>query len=532
MSQDQDLTRRKFLMFLGQGAVSLQAANLLGSPLAFAGGSKRPDFVIAPSAKDTVGLANGFAYQILMKEGDTINSKGETFGFNNDFTALLPIDGKKDEAILWVNHEYPSPTHFVSGWIRGQKHTKSQVQKEMKAVGGSLLHVKKSTGSDHWEVVRNDKINRRLDGTTRIPFAGGAKVRGSNTAVGTFANCAGGVTPWNTFLTAEENFQDYYGDRDSKGKKSTSRYAMGWEEFYNRPPEHYGWIVEVEPKTGKAKKLVALGRFAHEGAKVVLGKDGRCAVYSGDDASDRCFYKFIADKPNSLESGTLYVANVKEGKWLPLDREKSPELKKHFKTQTEVLVYAREAAELLGATRLDRPEGVDVHPKTGAVFLALTNNKKKGNFHGSIFKLEEKNNDPFATEFTSSTFMAGGEEGGFSCPDNLAFDKDGNLWMTTDISGSVMNKPPYEAFKNNGLFVIPTSGELAGKAFQVASAPNDAELTGPWFSDDGKTLFLSVQHPGENSSPDKYTSHWPEGGKARPKSAVITITGIHTTKMV
>lgn len=236
MSHDNDLTRRKFLIFLGQGAVSLQTASLLGVPHAFAGSGKRDGFQgIGPSDADTVQVAEGFDFRLLIKEGDPINSKGETFGFNNDFTALIPLEGKPNEAILWVNHEYPSPLHFVSGYVKGGKRTKAQVDTEMKVVGGSLLHVKKTGDTDHWEIVKDDTLNRRLDGTTRIPFAGGFKVRGATSAVGTFANCSGGLTPWGTFLSAEENFQDYYGERDSKGKLSFTKYAFGWEKYYNRP---------------------------------------------------------------------------------------------------------------------------------------------------------------------------------------------------------------------------------------------------------------------------------------------------------
>ena len=255
-------------------------------------------------------------------------------------------------------------------------------------------------------------------------------------------------------------------------------------------------------------------------------KDGRAVVYSGDDANDQCFYKFVADKADSLEKGTLYVADTEKGKWLALDWASQPKLKKAFKNQTEVLVFAREAAHLLGATKLDRPEDVEVDPRTGHVIVALTNNAPKNNHFGQLMKIEEKGGDAAALEFKASTLLAGGPENGFACPDNLAFDPNGNLWMTSDISGSSIGKAPYEKFGNNGLFVIPAEGSFAGKVIQVASAPVDAEFTGPAFSPDGKTLFLSVQHPGEKSKgPNKLTSHWPEGGKSAPKASVIAVSG-------
>ena len=89
-----------------------------------------------------------------------------------------------------------------------------------------------------------------------------------------------------------------------------------------------------------------------------------------------------------------------------------------------------------------------------------------------------------------------------------------------------MNKPPYEKFGNNGLFVLIRNGEDAGNVYQVASAPTDAELTGPFFAPDGETLFLSVQHPGEGSKDlSNLTSNWPNGGTSAPQSAVVAIQG-------
>ncbi len=175
---------------------------------------------------------------------------------------------------------------------------------------------------------------------------------------------------------------------------------------------------------------------------------------------------------------------------------------------------------------LDRPEDIEICPRTGAVYTTLTNNAAKMNFFGSILKLEEKNNDPFALEFKSSIFLTGGEESGLACPDNLVFDRRGNLWVTTDMPGSNMHKVPYTKFKNNGLFFIPMEGVNAGRAFLVASGPTDSELTGPCFSPDGRTLFLSVQHPGENSkNRENPTSRWPNGEKDIPRSSVVAISG-------
>jgi len=113
----------------------------------------------------------------------------------------------------------------------------------------------------------------------------------------------------------------------------------------------------------------------------------------------------------------------------------------------------------------------------------------------------------------------------------MVFDPQGNLWFTTDMAGGEMNKGPYEGFGNNGLFVFIRNGQHQGQIMRVASAPIDAEFTGPCFSPDYKTLFLSVQHPGETSSSvDKLTSHWPDG--TIPKPSVITLNGPLLDKIV
>lgn len=519
-------SRRDFVKFIGGvvgTASSLSAVSLLSTSCSTEqAGQKVAAFAIAPTDKDDLVLAEGLHSKIVLAWQDQLNAKGEKFGFNNDFTAFLPLDGKSDEALFWVNHEAPHPL-FVSANAR----TKENVLKEQESVGGSITHIKKDANGD-WKLVKNSKYNRRLDANTKISFSGGVKVQGKDYAFGTLANCAGGVTPWGTFLTCEENYQDFYGDVDFKSKKR-SKSRLAWEQFHpERHPYQYGWVVEIDPKTGKAQKHAGIGRFAHECATCNLASDGRTVVYSGDDKAGEFIYKFISDRPNSLASGKLYVADIKNGKWVSLDINDQPILKQNFKDQTEVLIHAREAGRLVGATPCDRPEDFEIQPGTNNVFLTLTNNKGRQNYHGSILKIEETNNDPLALTFKASDFAVGGEGSGFSCPDNLIFDKSGNLWMVTDISGGAMNKPPYNSFKNNGLFYFPMSGPDAGKAIQVGSAPKDAELTGLSFSSDNKTLFLSVQHPGEKSkSLDALTSTWPHLPEYNgiPRPCVVQIQG-------
>ena len=494
---------------------------------------------LKPSDMDDLILTKGLNYHTVVKWGDSLN-KQDTFGFNNDFTCFLPLDkNNPNDGLLWVNHEYVNPL-FVSDFNYRdfknpeQHRTNEQIDKEMYNVGGTIVRIKQENGI--WKVVENDPHNRRITAKTPIELNWDTPIKGKTTVIGTHSNCSGGITPWNTFITCEENYDSFYGETEYNENNIASHRpsSQGWENFYNYPPEHYGWVVEVNPKDGKAQKHIALGRFAHECCTLYELEDKRVVAYTGDDSNNEHLYKFISSKPGSLKEGTLYVADTVNGTWLALDWESQPVLQNKFTDQTEVLVRAREAAKLLGATALNRPEDIEIDPITGNIFVSLTNNKTKNDWHGSILKIEENNGAYDALTFKASIYMAGGEENGFSCPDNLAFDLAGNLWMTTDMSGSAMNKEekPYMPFKNNSLFVIPRYGKDAGKVIRVVTAPIDAELTGPWFSPDGKTLFLSVQHPGEQSTDlNNLTSKWPFDDDNIPKPAVVAITGDLIEKM-
>ena len=504
--------RREFLKFIGITTYGLSSASILTSLTSCSETST--NFGIAPSFSDELVLAKGLNYYPLISWGESINSS-EKFGFNNDYIAIEEIDANK--LIMWANHEYVHSL-FIGGYDRNIQN----VDKEMLEVGGSIFEINKTNA--RWSVKKDSQYNRRLTAKTKIPFANNTKVMGQDYAIGTLANCAGGKTPWNTFLTCEENYDSFYGERNRKtGEIKTSKYNYDWFKFYNYPPEHYGWVVEIDPYTGSAQKHTNLGRFAHECATCVTTSE-KVVVYSGDDKNDEHLYKFISDSKSDLKSGTLYAANIEKGIWLPLDLEKSPELKKHFSSQLDVMIYVREAAKILGATPLDRPEDIERNPLNGDIFVSLTNNKPKGVYHGSILKISEDKGNYESLTFKADTFLVGGQKGGLSCPDNIAFDKNGNLWVCSDISGGSIGKKEYKEFGNNGLFVIPAKGPSAGKVVQIASGPVDSELTGLCFSPDHKTLFLSVQHPGEKSkSLDKLTSTWPTG--KIPKPTIVAIHG-------
>lgn len=511
------MDRRSFIDFIGKGLITTATIPSILSSCT-SGGEYLTEAIkgISPQAIDDLVLADGLSYEVLIKWGDTFGT-GLRFGYNNDYIAYLPT-GKK-EGLLWVNHESVNPV-LSSGYDPEAARLRTQIDAEKLDVGGSIFKVVNRGG---WQVVADDDNNNKLTAKDHIPFEWPEKVAGVENAQGTLANCSGGITPWGTVLTCEENYDFFYGERlFPSGEYVESE--LQWEVFSPRnKPEHYGWVVEYDPETKSAKKHVALGRFAHECATVQELPNGRVVIYSGDDRNGGCLYKYISDKSGQISPGRLLVGNFQEGTWEPINYDRA-ELRDRYASETEMLIQARDAALRVGGTPLDRPEDIEIDPINGAVIVALTNNKAEENYFGSMMKLEELDGYD-GMRFSYETLLTGGEETGFACPDNMVFDAAGNLWFTSDISGSALNLPPYNKFGNNGLFVTPREGVNAGKVIQIASAPNDAEFTGPCFGPDG-TLFLSVQHPGD-TSPDlgSLTSSWPDGPGNLPKPAVVVIKG-------
>jgi uncharacterized protein len=544
------VVRRDFLAFLGKiGAASLLLPPLLSNSSCGIGSMKRgsisvtvkkeaqlfPIVGVPPSLNDRLELSFGLNYHIIARWGDAISDK-DTFGMHCDYLAYTPLGAiSKNEGLLWVNHEYIHGL-LLTGFVEGEytNKTKADVEKEMYAVGGSIIHIKKGL-KGAWDLIKDSKYNRRITAQTIIPFAWHEPIAGATSGMGTLGNCAGGTTPWGTILTCEENYDMFYGETDytdPDNPKHIDSYAYGWEKHYpQNKPEHYGWVVEVNIMTGEAKKLVSLGRCAHECATTYRLPDGRVVVYTGDDCNDEHLYKFISDIPGSLEKGKLYVANIEKGEWISLSIEDQPLLKARFKSQTEIQIRLREAAKIVGATPLDRPEDIDIDPVNGGVFITLTNNKPKGNYLGSIMKLEEANNDKASLKFKASTYLTGDLDTRFACPDNIAFDKMGNLWFTSDISGGSIGKGDYDDHRNNALFVVPRIGYQAGHVIRVANAPRDAEFTGICFPPDNESLFISVQHPGELTTDIKNpTSTFPDGRWTLPRSTVVVLEGEAITK--
>ncbi len=548
------MNRRTFLSYLGTGAAALAAASaglgtLEGKASALSstadhlfgfGTNRVTGFFdpIQPSKEDKLVLPNRFKYDVVAAFDDIINPAGEKFGQGCDYNAYFPLEGS-NRGLLVTNHEYTNI--FSLGPIHNDQLTSAQVEKELYYQGMSVTEIYKDKEGT-WKLDPASKYARRINGFTSFeltgPAKGSAALSQAAKVQGTFANCSGGITLWKTVLSCEENFSE------------TAQHAKLNET-------HYGWVIEIDPRDASyRKKHTALGRFNHENTAMGLASDGRVVVYMGDDKKDACVYKYISkgkfdpakgrSNASLLEDGTLYVANLKKGQWVPVtieavtkvlssDSLKVPygvnaskeELQKRYKTQAEVVTYCHEAALLVGGTPTDRPEDIEISPFDNSVFICHTNNDTHGNIHGHITRIFESGDNLASLEFDFEIFAAGGRQSGFSSPDNLIFDSNANLWVVTDISTSSHNKGVYKSFMNNGLFVIPTAGKDKGVAMQFASGPVDSELTGPFFTPNEDTLFISVQHPGENTTDlSKPTSTWPHRkGDKIARCAVVAISG-------
>jgi secreted PhoX family phosphatase len=288
----------------------------------------------------------------------------------------------------------------------------------MIAHGGSVLEIKREGGK--WQVVKDSPYARRITGETEIrisgPAAGKEQMQTSYDPSGTkvrgmLNNCASGITPWGTWLTCEENFNGYFWNKAAASadsdQRALSRYGApgewyAWGQYHDRfdiakePNEvnRFGWVVEIDPADPNSTpvKRTAMGRFKHEGAANIVNKDGRFVVYQGDNQRFDYGYKFVTEagvnpddkaaNKDILDRGTLYVARFDAdgtGEWLPLVHGESPRLteKFGFKDQGDILIHTRLAADMLGATKMDRPEDVEVNAKTGKVYVMLTNNTKR-----------------------------------------------------------------------------------------------------------------------------------------------------------
>jgi secreted PhoX family phosphatase len=598
---------------------------------------------VAASKRDAIVVPDGYRVQVVVRWGDPLRraappldatkvadgtlltagaaaEQAEQFGYNCDGLGVFSLDERR--VLICVNHEFPSPALLFPGWEEAREartlgafvSAQPQVVAYMQAAVG-LSVVELERGSE-WRYVVDSTYNRRVTANTAIDLSGPARrhplLNPQNdpvpTVLGTFSNCAAGMTPWGTYLTAEENVDDFFGNGaaaspDSalagvherfgfRQRDSSYRWEYADRRFDNavNPAESlkFGWIVEIDPfaPERRAKKRTALGRFKHEGATTAVARDGRVAVYMGDDQQFEYLYKFVTAarfdpaQPGAnrdlLDEGTLYVARFADdgsGEWLPLTFGEHPELtaERGFASQGDVVLRCRAAADRLGATPLDRPEDIAVNPRTGNVYVACTQNVDRGgepiasgsrqldrsadavsprapNTAGQILELAERGADAAATTFRWEIFLLAGTPererllaalptkhtaslaadltyfGGATDPAELsAFANPDNLDFDGDGNLWIVTDGAQPGDNNNGCFVCPTEGSQRGVVRQFMSGPVGAEICGCHVTADGRTLFLSVQEPGAGGSASAPASRWPDGGQAAPRPSLVAI---------
>lgn len=617
---------------------------------------------------DGVTLPPGYSWRKLIAWGDALfetvspdfdpdaltrAEQEQRFGLSNDMLALFPARyafppaRDQDRMILCANNEYATPELMYPSFTRPDQFGAAQVEACYAAVGVSIVELARESAG--WRALKNTASgqgqNRRITPFSPVRFSGPAarhpwilaasavvneaeddpQATADAVRCGTGANCAGGLTPWGTFLSAEENFDGLFAgsDRDLRTARQDGAYALDQSSFgypaaavqpelaprqfriADNPhgPALYGWIVEVDPydPTSIPKKRTALGRKKNECATTALSRDGRVVVYMGDDQRDEHVYKFVSRRrfdPDDrranmdlLDNGQLYVARFEEdghGRWLRLTaqaanaaarREGSPI---RFRDESDMLMRVRDAARLMGATPMDRPEDIealcdDQWRGLGPVLIVCTNNSERAfahpgaprresdrpeaaqaNLAGHILRLDEAGNDSAAERFTWGVFVMAGDPNAqtlvattragapahvstrvdgaptlsgdrFACPDNLFIDSAQRVWIATDGSDSVF------ADCNDQILCAPLQGQAPRSIQRFLVGPVGSEICGPVMTPDERAFLCSIQHPGANTvagvdyavlrwTGERPPSSFPDGGEAWPRSAVVIVT--------
>ena len=580
-----------------------------GSRLGAAAGPRLGFASVPASTADRVVVPEGYTATPFMPWGEPVgiagampafrddasNSAAEQalqMGMHHDGMHYVPLDGSR-RGLLVTNHEYVDDgllhADGMATW------SAEKVAKSQAAHGLSVVEIEQRDGT--WHAVRPSRYARRITAST--PFAVGGPAAGhalmrtaadpeGRRILGTMNNCASGLTPWGTVLSGEENFQGYFStaDEPTAHERRWGLRRGGWyrwaehdERFdtvrHPNEPNRFGWIVEVDPTdpTSTPVKRTALGRAVHEGAWVGVTKDGRAVVYSGEDSAFEYIYKFVsrdrirpagsglsAAQANAtlLDHGTLYVARFDadgRGRWLPLRHGEGPLTAANgFADQGEVVIKARQASDLLGGTRMDRPEWLAIDSDSRWVYCTLTNNSGRGpagradvdaanprerNTMGQIIRWREDgdfdgeafewNHLVLAGDPANTRPEARGNTVGdpFACPDTIAFGPQGLLWVGTDVSTNANNQGEYARLGNNQLLACdPATRET--RRFLVG--PVHAEITACTFTPDGRTMFVNVQHPGEmprgrnDPAAPRRWSNWPDfKPNGRPRSATVVV---------
>jgi uncharacterized protein len=614
------LSRRDLM----KGILAVTAIGATVTPMALeaawagtaAGGTTTPHFnfdEVAAGVDEKHYVAEGYDADVLIRWGDpmlpgapafdplkqTASAQALQFGYNNDFLGFIPLNGASDHGLLVVNHEYTNEELMFPTMGRQDqaaafgKLPKELAEIEMMAHGGSVLEIRRTGGK--WAVIPGSKYARRITAETEMrisgPAAGHVRMKTAEDPTGTrvrgmLNNCAGGVTPWGTWLSCEENFNGYFWGKAaadaSPDAAALKRYGVpgewpNWGVWFDRfdigkePNEvnRFGWVVEIDPMDPHSVpvKRTAMGRFKHEGAASIVNGEGRFVVYQGDDERGDYVYKFVTEgrfDPASreanrdlLDKGTLYVARYDAdgaGEWLPLTHGVGPLTEANgFADQGEVVIHARLASDRLGATKMDRPEDVEANPQTGKVYVMLTNNDKRtaeevdaanprpNNAFGHIIEMTPDDGDHASTKFTWEILVKCGDpaiaevgaafnpatssHGWFGMPDNCAVDAMGRLWIATDGNSAKKTR------RADGLWALETEGQARGTSKLFFRCPAGAELCGPMPTPDLETFFVAVQHPGQSEDEENPATfetpatRWPDfKPDMPPRPSVVAIT--------
>jgi secreted PhoX family phosphatase len=599
------ISRRGFLsgvLAFGSGAAVMGAGMLKGTTAMAQPASRFPFTPIAAQTDGTIHVPEGYSWKTLVRWGDPIFSDADgaydsaagvsgefadrVMGENTDGMELFNVDGRE---ILVVNSEYTNNKTNLPHREDGLPGSLDDVRILQHLQGVTVMEL--TQNADGWSVVVDSPYNRRIHHNTPMVFSGPAaghdllKTKADPTgmtSLGTFNNCGSGRTPWGTYLTCEENFNGYFGatsdvSADEMVMDGFKRYGVstkvdsgrynyhGFDARFDiatnpNEPHRAGYIVEIDPANPEMTpiKHTALGRFKHENAAYAIAADGHVVVYMGDDERGEFMYRWVSndvyvpgeDTSRLLVDGTLSVAVFEDdmsGRWLPLTPSTTGMDAAH------IAAFTRMAASKVGATTMDRPEWIAVHPNASEAYCCLTNNSRRGvlndngtvrtnaggdpmttnavnpretNRYGQIVRWRPEGGDHGADVFSWDLYvMAGnptvhteGPNAGsaninagnlFNSPDGMQIDSTGLIWIQTD--GDDDNEGDFAGMGNNQMLA---GDPVTGRIERFLTGPNGCEVTGLTWSSDRRTMFVGIQHPGSN---------WPDGEGNLPRSAVITV---------
>lgn len=534
-------------------------------------------------------ISDDYQYQVLIPWGTPIEPNATSeyagdpdtrptaaeqalqIGIGHDGMWFFPMDtrlkmlygnrypSRSDRGMLCINHEFGSDRHLLG---KDDPESLEDVRLSQNAHGVSVVALKRRRRKKQWTVVSNAH-SRRITVNTPVVFTGPAadsellQNPNGNIPLGTVNNCGSGATPWGTYLTCEENFNGYFGangnlvtteEQDRYGLNAGG-FGYNWHRFdkrfdltdedYINEQNRFGWIVEIDPFDGTQKpaKRTALGRFKHEAIAIAVSDSGRIAAYMGDDQRFDYCYKYVSNKSwknvlavneSPLDDGALYVARFDEdgtGEWLELTID-NPALAARFDSQAEVLIYARIAADILGATPMDRPEWTTIGTN-GEVYWTLTNNSNRQepnaanpeapNSDGHIIRTTDSD-DYLGTTFVWDIYILAsstrGTEGVFTDPDAAYADGEGRLFIGTDGS-----QP--DGLQDQ-LVVFDTTAETP-EPKRLLVGVNSDEITGFTMTPDRRTAFVNIQHPG-NGDPSSTNFPAQPDGVTIPRDCTLVIT--------